>query len=208
MVPTLTYVVLIPYPWAVSWGAGVENSPQDCYQKAMGTLGEIHEKLLCWLAMCPVFSRVKARQQLYWVVQNMKYLSSWASNQRQCALQSGSINETDFHILGSMARAPWNKWNGEGDAGKPQWGLTFSESDGKGLLWQGINLPLVGMDESWRQTYGKRKHPTFQEMPGGKWADWQESYSRGVADASEPKAALMPDKGWAGDKHSRLHVCD
>ena len=99
---------------------------------------------------------------------------------------------------------------------KPQWGLTFSETDGKGLTpCDGINLPLVGMDESCRQTYGKRKRPTFHEMgadqkPGWKWADWQESYSRGVADAFEPKAALMPDKGWAGDKHrySGLRVCD
>ena len=48
---------------------------------------------------------------------------------------------------------------------KPQWGLTFSETDGKGLtLCDGINLPLVGMDESCRQTYGKRKRPTFHEM--------------------------------------------
>lgn len=219
MVPTLAHVVLIPYPWAVNSGVGVENSPQDCCQRAMGTLGEIHEKLPCWLAMCSVFSRVKARQLLlYWVVQTMKYLLSWASNKRQGALQSSSINETDFHILGSTAKAPWNKWNGREMLGrlKPQWGLTFSETDGKGsTLCDGINLPLVGMDESCRQTYGKRKHPSFHEMgadqkPGWKWADWQESYSRGVADAFEPKAALMPDKGWAGDKHrySGLRVCD
>lgn len=67
-----------------------------------------------------------------------------------------------------MAKAPGHKGNGEEDADKteasvganlpPVW---WQKLD---TVWQGIKLPLVGMDESWRQTYAERKCPTVHEM--------------------------------------------